>query len=78
MVGVSSLPHIGGSMTPEEIVRKAIGTYPIFESSLAWMAMVRAVKMGQRAAYEDAARIAEDWEDVALAEAIRARASEGK
>jgi hypothetical protein len=70
-------------MTPEEIVRKAIGTYPIFESSIAWMAMVRAVKMGQDAAYEDAAKIAEgcDCQDLgtfccgtSIAAAIREKA----
>jgi hypothetical protein len=69
-------------VTPEEIVRKAIGTYPIFENSLAWMAMVRAVKMGQREAYEDAARICDECRDQhwgpLMAAAIRARTSECK
>jgi hypothetical protein len=47
-------------MTLEEIVRKAIGTYPIFEASVAWMAMVRAVKMGQAEERERCAKIAEE------------------
>lgn len=42
------------------IARAAQGTHKIPEQSVAWYTMIRAIKMAQKEAYEEAAKVA-DW-----------------